>query len=237
MGGGEERSAVSPSGLIILQGLSFCRNYAGYMSQSTRAHRLSRKAYLLGGQRFQLPVLCGLFKAHLEESKDIADFDVLADIAERVGMMSRQEALDFLHSDELEQEVLDLMDEAKKKGVTGVPFVIIDGKWAVEGGQSSEVFIQVGPCKFFFFFSYMLTPLCRSSRSWKNLRLESYLPLWIPTLLASQSADCCVDVFSVPYIIHLHACCFTILCIGPFLPQLACSYSADHVIMISQRFL
>ena len=183
MGGGEERSAVSPSGLTILQGLSFCRNYAGYMSQSTRAHRLSRKAYLLGGQRFQLPVLCGLFKAHLEESKDIADFDVLADIAERVGMMSRQEALDFLHSDELEQEVLDLMDEAKKKGVTGVPFVIIDGKWAVEGGQSSEVFIQVGPCKFFFFFhicSHRFADLQEAGRIcvWNHTSPSGYRHCW-----------------------------------------------------------
>lgn len=32
---------------------------------------------------------------------------------------------------------------ARSKGITGVPMTIIDGKWAVSGGQSSEVFIQV----------------------------------------------------------------------------------------------
>jgi predicted DsbA family dithiol-disulfide isomerase len=46
----------------------------------------------------------------------------------------------------LEKEVNDMIDEAKKKGVTGVPLVIIDGKWAVAGAQSSEVFIQVMFC-------------------------------------------------------------------------------------------
>lgn len=117
--------------------------FSGVMSQSTRGHRLSRKAYLLGGQSLQLPLICALFKVHLEEGKDIADFEVLADVAEKVGMMSRTEAIRFLKSDELEQEINDMIDEAKKKGITGVPLTVIDGKWAVEGGQSSEVFIQI----------------------------------------------------------------------------------------------
>jgi len=46
-------------------------------------------------------------------------------------------------SDELEKEINDTIDEAKKKGITGVPLTVINGKWAVEGGQSSEVFIQI----------------------------------------------------------------------------------------------
>lgn len=65
---------------------------SGYVSQSTRGHRLSRKAYHLGGQKLQLPLLCAIYKAHLQEGKDIADFEVLADIATSVGMMTREEA-------------------------------------------------------------------------------------------------------------------------------------------------
>jgi len=49
----------------------------------------------------------------------------------------------FLESDELEKEVNTMCDEARSKGITGVPMTIIDGKWAVSGGQSSDVFIQV----------------------------------------------------------------------------------------------
>lgn len=63
----------------------------GVMSQTTRAHRLVQKAFKLGGQRLQVPLLCAIFKAHLEDGKDIADYDVLADIAESSGTMSRNE--------------------------------------------------------------------------------------------------------------------------------------------------
>jgi hypothetical protein len=55
------------------------------------------------------------------------------------------QAIAFLKSDELEDEVNSMCDEARAKGITGVPLVVIDGKWAVSGGQSSEVFVQVRP--------------------------------------------------------------------------------------------
>lgn len=44
-----------------------------------------------------------------------------------------------------------MCDEARSRGITGVPMTIIDGKWAVSGGQSSDVFVQV--CYVAFFIS------------------------------------------------------------------------------------
>ncbi|KAG6880109.1 hypothetical protein C0992_005816 [Termitomyces sp. T32_za158] len=52
---------------------------------------LAMKAGQVGGQKLQVPVLCGIFKANLEDSKDIADMNVLAEIAEAAGMMSKDE--------------------------------------------------------------------------------------------------------------------------------------------------
>jgi len=118
-------------------------SFEGPMSQSTRGHRLSRKAYLLGGQKLQLPVLCALYNAHLQQGKDIADFEVLADIAEKAGMMTRTEALAFLKSSELEDEVNKIIEEAKGKGIHGVPLILIDNKWAISGGQSSDVLVKI----------------------------------------------------------------------------------------------
>ncbi|KAF8640211.1 hypothetical protein AX16_010108 [Volvariella volvacea WC 439] len=66
-------------------------SFRGVMSQSTRAHRLSQKAYQIGGQNFQVPLLCALFKAYLEEGQDIADIDVLSDIAANVGVMTKDQ--------------------------------------------------------------------------------------------------------------------------------------------------
>jgi len=118
-------------------------SFRGVMSQSTRGHRLSRKAYQLGGEKLQTPVLCALFKAHLEEGQDIADLEILSDIAAKTGMMTKEEALAFLKSDELEKEVNEMCDAARSRGITGVPMTVIDGKWAISGGQSSDVFVQI----------------------------------------------------------------------------------------------
>lgn len=118
-------------------------NLHGVMSQSTRAHRLCLKAQRLSGQELQLPVLCALFKAYLQDGLDIANNEVLADIAQKVGMMSREEALKFIESDELAKEINDMCATARSKGITGVPVTIIDGKWAVTGGHSADVYIQI----------------------------------------------------------------------------------------------
>ncbi|KAF8207118.1 thioredoxin-like protein [Mycena galopus ATCC 62051] len=115
----------------------------GVISQSTRAHRLSRKAYRLGGVQMQLPFLTAIFRVHLQEAKDVGDIGVLSDVAAEVGMMSKAEAIAFLKSNELEDEVNNMCEEARDKGITGVPLVVIDGKWAVSGGQSSDVFVQI----------------------------------------------------------------------------------------------
>jgi len=118
-------------------------SFNGVMSQSTRAHRLALKAHQIGGQEMQLPILCSIFKAYLEEAKDIADVNVLAQLAAQAKMMSEAEALKFLQSDELEKEVNTMCEKARNMGITGVPMTIIDKKWAVKGGQSSDVFVQI----------------------------------------------------------------------------------------------
>jgi len=118
-------------------------DFNGVISQTTRAHRLSRKAYHLGGQRYQLPLINGIFKAFCGESKDIGDVDVLADLAEQVGMMSKDEAIKFLESDELLDEVTEMAENARASGISGIPVTVIDGKWAVSGGQSSDVYFQI----------------------------------------------------------------------------------------------
>lgn len=65
------------------------------MSQTTRAHRLCQKAYKMGGQKLQVPLLCAVFKAHMEDEKDIADINVLADLAASAGTMTREQVCVF----------------------------------------------------------------------------------------------------------------------------------------------
>jgi predicted DsbA family dithiol-disulfide isomerase len=96
--------------------------------------------------------------------KDTSDSNVLADIADSVDIFTRDEvrsetpspshhvpnfsvsqALAFLKTDEFEAEVKKIAEVARAKGISGVPVTVIDGKWAVSGGQSADVFIQVCP--------------------------------------------------------------------------------------------
>jgi predicted DsbA family dithiol-disulfide isomerase len=73
----------------------FHRSFKGVVSQTTRAHRLCQKAYKMGGQKLQIPILCAVFKAHMEDGLDIANIGVLADLAESVGLMGREEVHHF----------------------------------------------------------------------------------------------------------------------------------------------
>ncbi|KAM5531011.1 hypothetical protein V8D89_015338 [Ganoderma adspersum] len=117
--------------------------FSGSVTQTIRAHRLSRKAYILGGQELQEKFLDITFCAYFTEGKNIGDFSVLGDLAEEAGVMSKDKAIEFLTSDECQDEVESMAAEARRKGVTGVPFSIINGRWAVSGGQTAEVYGQI----------------------------------------------------------------------------------------------
>ena len=138
---------------------------SGPLSQTMLAHRLMAKAQIVAGTEGQLKLLQAIFSAYHEQEMDIGSEDVLADLAEEQGILSRDEvrvvlrltdlrvsdpdlcesvqALSFLQSEELFTKVDDQIKEARAKGVTGVPFTIIDGRWAVSGGQPAPIFVQV----------------------------------------------------------------------------------------------
>lgn len=63
----------------------------GPLSRSTRAHRLAAKAYKVGGQELQQALIQSYFKAFFEEGKDIGNLDLLGDLAQGVGLMSKDE--------------------------------------------------------------------------------------------------------------------------------------------------
>ncbi|KAI0926000.1 hypothetical protein AcV5_008582 [Taiwanofungus camphoratus] len=118
-------------------------NYEGTISQTTRAHRINLKAWKIGGQAMQEAFIKACHKAYFEDAKNIGDFEILGELAQACGVMSKEETVKFLDSDECKEEVTNMMAEARKKGVTGVPFTIIDGRWAVIGGQTADVYTQI----------------------------------------------------------------------------------------------
>lgn len=83
-----------------------------------------------------------LFKAYFQDGRDIGDLDTLVAIAGELGF-DENAARDELTNDELRETVIGLEAHAQKVGVTGVPFFIVDGKLAVSGAQTADVWAQV----------------------------------------------------------------------------------------------
>lgn len=80
-----------------------------------------------------------LFRAHFTDGKNVADAETLISLAGSVGI-DQQEAQQALTSGEFNDAISQDIREAKNNGVSGVPFFVLDGKYAVSGAQPVEVF-------------------------------------------------------------------------------------------------
>lgn len=141
--GEEKAKAIEATVRARAQELGMDFPFEGVITQTVRAHRLLIKAWQLGGQAKQQPILEALYKSYFVDCKSLGDYELLAQIAEDEKLMEKDEAIKFLKSDELKEEVEQMCADARKKGVNGVPFTVIDGKWAVSGGQTADVYTQI----------------------------------------------------------------------------------------------
>lgn len=131
----------------------------GIVCRSIQAHRLSVKAYQVGGQEMQQQLNSLIFDACFAKGEDISRDNFLADVAVKVGLMNRErvclpilyrplcsdtfQAVEFLKSTEALDCVEKMISAARANGVNGVPFIIIDGKWALNGVQPMDCYVQV----------------------------------------------------------------------------------------------
>lgn len=83
-----------------------------------------------------------LFAAHHTRSEDLGDPAVLARIAGQVGMDAARVEAD-LRAGVDEEKVQALIDEARNAGVSGVPFFIFNGRYAVSGAQPPDSLADV----------------------------------------------------------------------------------------------
>lgn len=101
------------------------------------AHRLAKYAKTVGKDK---EITEKLLYGYFTESKNLSDYETLADIAESVGI-TRDEALEvlqdesaFSHDVRVEEEI------ARQYQITGVPYFIINQKYAISGAQPFETF-------------------------------------------------------------------------------------------------
>jgi predicted DsbA family dithiol-disulfide isomerase len=106
------------------------------------AHRLLHLALAEGGPRRQAALKDALLQAYFGEARNVADHDVLREIATAVGL-DPVRVDDVLSTGEYGAEVAADIAQARAYGATGVPFFVVDEKYGVSGAQPSELFAQL----------------------------------------------------------------------------------------------
>jgi len=102
------------------------------------AHRLAMFAKKQG---FMKEMTERILQAYFTESKHIGDHETLTELAVEVGL-EREVVANMLASDEMSDEVRADEQTAKQYNITGVPFYLINKKYALTGAQPTETFVQ-----------------------------------------------------------------------------------------------
>lgn len=105
------------------------------------AHRLLRLAEEEHGAATQRALVEKLFDAHFSGGGDLADHELLVNLAVSVGM-DEARVRAYLASDEGLEETRYELDQARRLGIQSVPTFIFEGKFAVQGAQPASVFLQ-----------------------------------------------------------------------------------------------
>lgn len=100
------------------------------------AHRLTHFALREGKQH---ALMMRLFRAYFTEGKHLGRYEVLADLAADVGL-DRARALDALETGAFEADVAADEKLGREIGIGGVPFFVLDGKYAISGAQPVGAF-------------------------------------------------------------------------------------------------
>lgn len=109
------------------------------VANSFKAHRLSHLAAEKGlGDAMEER----LFKAYFTEGRNIDDNATLTELAAGIALDAKCVS-EVLNTDRYAGEVNNDIAEAQMVGVRGVPFFVINRKYAVSGAQGSEVFLGV----------------------------------------------------------------------------------------------
>ena len=102
------------------------------------AHRLIA---LAGEQGVQDAVVEAFFRGYFTEGRDIGDRGTLLDLAERAGL-DRGRAESLLGGDEGLESLRVAEAEARRLGVQGVPFFVVNGGVAISGAQPPQAFLD-----------------------------------------------------------------------------------------------
>jgi predicted DsbA family dithiol-disulfide isomerase len=118
-------------------GARFGLNYNMDLVQYTPNTELSHQLIAIAPEHQQSNLIVNLYTAYFEQGLDLGDVDTLAEIAQASGVTEDREALKarLLKGEGLEK-VEEGQRDAQQLGIRGVPFYVINEKFALSGLQS-----------------------------------------------------------------------------------------------------
>ena len=144
----EEGAGVRAQMKAIAEGAGVSLSYEGdgeappAMMWNTRdCHKLLAFALEQAGPEVQTALKLALFRAHFNERRNLSDRAVLLDIAAAAGL-HREAAKAALDDPELESRVLAEEQQAWDLNISGVPAMIVGGRFLIPGAQAPEVYVN-----------------------------------------------------------------------------------------------
>lgn len=105
-----------------------------------KAHKLlTAAAHFLGNEK-QTELKLALFRAYFQDNRDVSDEAVLIDLAAGVGISN---AAEWLADDRLSTEVRAEENVWLERQISGVPAMILDGKYMIPGAQGVESYTSI----------------------------------------------------------------------------------------------
>ena len=105
------------------------------------AHRLLTWALEEHGAEAQTRLKLALFEAHFNHRRRIGERDVLLDVVEETGL-DRSAASEALDSEDIARKTRVEERAAMEMNITGVPAMIIEGRFMVPGAQPPEAYVN-----------------------------------------------------------------------------------------------
>ena len=109
------------------------------LGQAQRVSTLDAHRLLHAAGEHQDALKEALLHAYMMEGENIADHETLSRVAASVGL-DAEEVARILGSDEHRDAVYADLDQAADYGISGVPFFVLDQKFAISGAQPADVF-------------------------------------------------------------------------------------------------
>lgn len=115
--------------------------YAGQKEKEKKdVEERKEEENVIGG--LQTRVAEELFRAYFEEEKNVTEREVLVQAGVGAGL-ERSEVERLLDGEEGGKEVDLEAEKARRQLVTGVPYYMVQGQYAVEGADEPETFLEV----------------------------------------------------------------------------------------------